>query len=265
MATGNLHLPRILCLHGGGVNAEIFAAQCRALTAVLTPDFRLVFADGPFFCPAGPGIAAVYESWGPFRRWTRWLPEHAAIDDDAAADELLYAAQTAIGRDGGSGPFVGILGFSQGAKVAASLLYEQQQQLDTVDGDGGSSSTTSFMFGVLMAGRAPLVSLSARTAGPRMQPAGTLADGFDFQGLAHHDRIPLLIIPTVHWHGLGDPDLALHRILLEQYCDPSTATVVEWPGGHRVPVRSEDAKRLGRAIVKVAEQCGALVATASST
>ena len=66
----NLHAPRILCLHGGGVNSSVFRSQCRALIKHL-PAFRLVFADGPWFCEAGPGIVPVYEDCGPFRRWLR--------------------------------------------------------------------------------------------------------------------------------------------------------------------------------------------------
>ncbi|THY60769.1 hypothetical protein D6C98_02226 [Aureobasidium pullulans] len=84
----DLSLPRILCLHGGGVTAEIFQLQARSLIKAL-PTFRLIFADGPFYCPPGPGIVPVYEDYGPFRRWLRWLPEHADIDDEAAIEEVM--------------------------------------------------------------------------------------------------------------------------------------------------------------------------------
>ena len=53
-----LHHPRILCLHGGGVNRDVFRAQARSLIKAL-PSFRLVFADGPFYCAPGPGIVPV--------------------------------------------------------------------------------------------------------------------------------------------------------------------------------------------------------------
>lgn len=49
----SLKSPRILCLHGGGVTGEAFRLQARALIAKLQPTFRLVFADGPFFCDPG--------------------------------------------------------------------------------------------------------------------------------------------------------------------------------------------------------------------
>jgi hypothetical protein len=46
-----LHLPRILCLHGGGSNAKIFQAQCRKLNAQLKPYFppRLCQCPGRSF------------------------------------------------------------------------------------------------------------------------------------------------------------------------------------------------------------------------
>lgn len=60
---GTLHLPRILCLHGGGTNAKIFHAQCRVLRAELKGIFRLCFAEAPF--PSKPG--PVSESGDTFR------------------------------------------------------------------------------------------------------------------------------------------------------------------------------------------------------
>jgi pimeloyl-ACP methyl ester carboxylesterase len=60
-----LHLPHILCLHGGGTKARIFRAQCRALTAHLQTKFRLCFADAPFLSQADPDVDEVadVEPW----------------------------------------------------------------------------------------------------------------------------------------------------------------------------------------------------------
>ncbi|KID61140.1 citrinin biosynthesis oxydoreductase CtnB, partial [Metarhizium hybridum] len=43
-----LSLPRILCLHGGGVNGTVFRLQCRAIIAQLGHRFRFVFMDAPY-------------------------------------------------------------------------------------------------------------------------------------------------------------------------------------------------------------------------
>src|SRR5690349_18966549 len=83
----SLHLPRILCLHGGGSNATVFRTQCRILIAGLKSHFRLVFADAPFISQAGPCVLSVYADCAPFRRWLRWTPDHPEISAaDAIAD-----------------------------------------------------------------------------------------------------------------------------------------------------------------------------------
>ena len=244
MTRAPLSLPRILCLHGGGVNAEVFALQARGLIAFLAPSFRLVFADGPHFCDKpGPGIELVYGGMGPFRRWLRWIPgEHGPLDDELAAEEIRYSVRAAMRDDPGTGPWLGLLGFSQGAKVAASLLFETQcgdQEWD-------------WRFAVAMQGRFPLVSLGERTRSPALVNPGDLAETFDYRGEVE----PKLRLPTVHVHGLADPGLELHRRLMDQYCEPESVTLVEWDGDHRLPVKKQDVARVCEAIIKVARAQG---------
>lgn len=253
-----LHLPRILCLHGGGVTASAFRLQCRILITYLAPFFRLVFADGPFLCDAGPGILPVYADYGPFRRWLRWLPEHAECDAETAIDEIWYQLRLAMEGDdllGADGEWVGLLGFSQGAKICASLLFDQQVREEKERNSG--KEETSWKFAVLLAGRAPLVSLSEYTAGIKgLQNAASISEGYDM--LDYPDGSHRLKLPTVHVHGLYDPGLHLHKRLLEQYCEPDSATVVEWEGDHRVPIKSGDVKKVVDAILDVAQETGVL-------
>jgi hypothetical protein len=120
---------------------------------------------------------------------------------------------------GASGKWVGVMGFSQGAKVAASLLYRQQE---------GRSKTT-FRFGILLAGSAPLAMLDQE---------------WDLQAIfkslpksGHPDS--RFSIPTIHMHGLHDAGLHRHRQLYES-CRRDTARLLEWDGSHRVPIKSKD-------------------------
>ena len=241
-----LELPRILCLHGGGVTGDVFRAQSRALIKHL-PDFRLVFADGPFFCDPGPGIVPVYEDYGPFRRWLRWLPEHPEIDNESAIEECMYNIETCKREDEGEGPWVGIMGFSQGAKMTSSLLYDQQIRLQKT-----GKAETDYKFGVLLAGRSPIVSFSEYSDHPALVKAGQISEGFDYPGKSPH----ILRIPTIHVHGLNDGGLHLHRKMLNQYHDPRTTTVIEWDGNHRVPLKLTDVKPITEAIYRVARQQG---------
>ncbi|KAK3117605.1 hypothetical protein LTR53_000833 [Teratosphaeriaceae sp. CCFEE 6253] len=245
-APEDLTLPRILCLHGGGVTAEIFRLQSRSLIKYL-PAFRLVFADGPFFCDPGPGIVPVYQDYGPFRRWLRWLPEHPAIDDESAVEEVFYNIKTAKDGDEGTGPWVGMLGFSQGAKLASSLLYEQQVHIEKE-----GKAETDYKFAVLLAGRSPIVSFSDLSRSDATVAAGAISEGFHYEGASPH----VLRLPTIHVHGLNDAGLHLHRKMLRQYHDPGAVTVIEWDGTHRVPIKKTDVEPIAAAIYKVAREQG---------
>lgn len=228
------------------MTGEVFRAQARSLIRYL-PDFRLVFADGPFFCSAGPGIVPVYQDYGPFRRWLRWLPEHPSIDDDTAIEEIMYAINTCKENDLGDGPWVGILGFSQGAKMTASLLYDQQIRLEKE-----GHADTDYKFGVLLAGRLPLVSLSEHSRGPAVCQPGAQSEGFKHEGESPH----VVRIPTIHVHGLADPGLHLHRQMLDKYHDPKTTALIEWDGSHRVPIKKDDVEPITQAIYRIALEQG---------
>jgi predicted esterase len=267
-----LHLPRILCLHGGGTNARIFRAQCRVLRARLASSFRLVFADAPFPSRPGPDVESVYAAWGPFRSWLPPAPgggegPAAFVDDiDTAAaqhiDRCLEAAMREDDKAGATGRWVGLLGFSQGARMAASLLWRRQQQGQKLvqrrrsqgrewdgwaaetsrDGfaDGWVGQTTTAMmtdlrFAVLLAGRGPLVAV-----GPDMK--------LEVPGL--------LWLPTIHVHGLRDPGLAMHRELLYRCCGSGSTRLVEWDGDHRVPIRTGDVEAVVSEILHVAQATG---------
>lgn len=253
-----LHLPRILCLHGGGTNAKIFRAQCRILRAELSTKFRLCFAEAPFPSQPGPDVVSVYRDFGPFRRWLRSGPEHPRIDPEAAVElieESLYAAMSEDDRQGATGEWVGLIGFSQGAKMCASLLLRQQVRAEKL---GRHRAGSNYRFAVLIAGRRPLVSLD-----PDLVINAALVDasqigleGSPDQGCLE-GREHVLRLPTIHVHGLRDQGLGLHRWLREEYCVGS-ARVVEWDGNHRVPIKTKDVAAIVKQILVVAKEVGVL-------
>lgn len=244
-----LHLPRILCLHGGGTNARIFNAQCRAIKEQLSNDFRLVFAEAAFPSHAGPDVLSVYKDWGPFKRWLRWLPSQPNPGPQAivdALDQSLYNAMLLDDMRGATGEWVALLGFSQGAKVSASLLYRQQLE-EEIYGIGNAS--TRFRFGVLFAGRAPLVCLDPDAeTDPSLPDASQITDvkGYKRPALPHGEN--MLKIPTVHVHGTNDPGLDLHQQLFEEFCEPQSRRLVVWDGDHRLPLKRNDVAKVVREI-----------------
>ncbi|GIJ86408.1 hypothetical protein Asppvi_005296 [Aspergillus pseudoviridinutans] len=243
-----LHLPRILCLHGGGTNARIFRAQCRSLSLRLEGRFRLIFADAPFLSGPGPDVESVYAEWGPFRSWVRptaggamsvtWAPGSVDVE---AVDTAISNAVLADDKFGATGSIVGLLGFSQGARMAACLLLRRQQENARRNRPNNHTITnTEYRFAVLLAGRGPLVALdNARK---------DVVDG-----------VPpslQLRLPTIHVHGTRDPGLAIHRELLHRDCVRDTARVIEWDGGHRVPIKTKDVAPVVDAILQTARETG---------
>lgn len=261
-SSSNLALPRLLCLHGGGVNAEIFRIQCRTLLPLITPHFRPVWVDAPYLCPPHADVVHVYGDKGPFRRWLRWSTSHPEVDAETLVDEISYNIRRAMeedDREGGTGEYVGIMGFSQGAKLAASMLVEQQTR-EAELGKGKGVGTCGIQgihwrFGILIAGRAPLVALDPKRQFSRalVSPDG-LSEGFppskdiDDQAKVH--------LPTFHIHGLEDPGLGLHRKLINDYCKTGTAKLMEWQGGHRIPLKTPDVAKTAYGIFNLAREAG---------
>ncbi|GAW13433.1 hypothetical protein ANO14919_028190 [Xylariales sp. No.14919] len=265
-ADTTLHHPRILCLHGGGTNARIFRAQCRVLSRLLEPHFRLAYAEAPYASPPGPDVVAVYAGDGPFKRWLRWLPTHEPIDSETAVrdvDRVIKEAMDADDAAGADGPWVALLGFSQGAKLAASLLFRQQQRAQRRAGGakGGSDDGIfdDWKFAVVLAGRAPLVNLE-----PSLFKSSLLSDPSDIGLNGAPDLMEMassrhvLRLPSIHVHGLTDPGLHLHQELYEQYTDPACTRLIQWDGGHRVVLKGTDVQPVVDAIVAVAKETGAL-------
>ncbi|KAK2059657.1 citrinin biosynthesis oxidoreductase CtnB [Colletotrichum caudatum] len=257
-----LGLPRILCLHGGGVNAAVFKMQCRALIARLKKHFRLVFVDAPFICAPHPDIVPVYGDHGPFRRWLRWLPEHQYVDAETASAEIHFQLRMAMDDDdalGATGEWAGLLGFSQGAKVSASIMYTQQMLRrkygKRVASAGGAAD---WKFGVLLAGRAPLIVLDDRLDAPQGvgDAAEASVDFHDWPAAQSGDHV--LALPTVHVHGTRDPGLPHHRRLLKQYCQPGTTRLVEWDGAHRIPIKTWDVEAVASQVLDLGRELGVL-------
>ena len=159
----------------------------------------------------------------------------------------MYAIATCKRDDEGTGPWVGLLGFSQGAKLASSLLYDQQIRLEKE-----GKADTDYKFAVLLAGRSPIVSFSEYSKSEACVDAGAVSEGFKFEGKSPH----VLRLPTIHVHGLQDQGIHLHRKMLEQYHDPATSTVIEWDGNHRVPIKKVDVEKITKEIYRIAKEQG---------
>lgn len=227
--------------------------QCRSIISRLGLNFRLVFVDGPFLCKPHPDIVPVYGEHGPFRRWLRVDSDHPEIEAQSAMEEIWYMCDRAMEEDRGTADWVGVLGFSQGAKIAASILWTQEKIAERL---GPAKAATNFKFGILMAGRGPVVVLD-----PRLDVSEHVADaghaGTDFDNWPKtNEGDHVLSIPTLHVHGLQDEGIEHHRRLLAKYCKTGTTRLVEWNGGHRLPIKSWDVEAVAKEILQMAVEAG---------
>lgn len=255
-ATGpqTLHLPRILCLHGAGVNAHVFKLQMRVVCAHLEKYFRLVFVDGPFVNDMHPDLYPVYSDMGPYRSWTRWLPHQETAPVDRTIDMIEKSLMDTMAADQGTGEWVGILGFSQGAKVSFSILVENQLRRRR-NGKATPFAGVDFKFGIILAGRAPAYALNKTTLDdPRFIRPGDISSSGHWPADAFVDdgAFEKLTTPTLHVHGMHDQGLELHRELHRDWPAPYSDQLVEWEGAHRIPFKSWDVKAVVNGLMRVA-------------
>ena len=216
-------LPCLLCLHGGGTSAAIFNIQTRRLQKVLANHFRFVFVDAPFEGEAGPGVLPFFEGMAPYRRWI-----NSEGDDEGKVRPLL---QRTMDEDGGD--FVGVLGFSQGARLALGLLHEKQERR--------LGAFNNFGFGVFLCGTYPPLGLESA-----LFPVAPVAKFKDQHWDSRHEAV--LNIPSIHVLGAKDPFLYKSRLLV-QCSEPSTSTVYKFDIGHHLPVKPADNQMLADRIV----------------
>ncbi|KAF6806135.1 citrinin biosynthesis oxidoreductase CtnB [Colletotrichum musicola] len=219
---------RILCLHGDGTNAMVFAAQTRHLRRALElHGIELVYATGPFECEPGFGVSPFFDDCGPFYRWCPNDPRDvhgqiAAEDEDLAESAAMAAGITdmfedlryefghddadgASGRDG----FVGILGFSSAAAVVAGILAVQ----DSSSVRDLYPAWYRFRFGVLINGTGPPARFPTVVGGGSKQP---------------------IEVPTLSVVGKQDQWQSQSK-LLNTYFDRDLLTCLEFDNGHKIP------------------------------
>lgn len=270
-----LHYPRILCLHGGGTNARIFHMQCRGLALRLRSQFRLVFVEAPFPGTAGPDVMTVYADCGPFKLWVLTVEPNAVEKRPAetwrAIEESIGLAMRRDDETGATGDWVAVLGFSQGAKIAGSLLLRLQERPETMErirergGGPRGRGKMNFKAGVLMAGRGPFIPLIFEgddddevldEQESKKRTWLTPGERFDLDANKAARRALSGGVPTIHVHGLQDPGIEYHRVLLEEWCEPSTTTLIEWEGNHRLPIKTADVVPVVEALVQCLKREG---------
>ncbi|GLA19454.1 hypothetical protein AnigIFM62618_007565 [Aspergillus niger] len=228
----------ILCLHGGFGSAQNFQVQLHPLVSTyqsLYPDTTFHYINGGHPATPPPG-SEDYFGPPPHYRFIeydgigrsddvmeriRQLPRGATAEDTMrvlthehemmSADCVREALQRLLGILDEHPEIDGVLGFSEGATVAATLLLEEERLVQE------EGRKRRLKYGVFIAGWPPL-----RIDGDRV--TGCLAD----------ETEDMIEVPTCHIIGANDPyvdgTMALYGV-----CDPDTAIMFDHGKGHTIP------------------------------
>lgn len=121
--------PTLLAFHGSGSNATIHTVQLARLSRHLKEHFDIISCEAPFPSPAGPGILPFFEGCGPYKRW---LPPNEKVtlegmrnlaasgDMPPEVEDLMRDTVSRVRANGSK--VVGVIGFSQGTRVATGIL-----------------------------------------------------------------------------------------------------------------------------------------------
>ena len=237
---------RILCLHGHGQRGATLRAKMGSLRKMVKRcDF--VFEDAPHAAPerAGRGGGGGGQPGGKPAGLSWWERDSGGVLLSEASMQASSASLLSVlrrrGNDDGAGgddgagfndepPFDGILGFSQGAAMAALLCDAQAR-----------SGERLFRFCCLFSGFAPLAASAAAAAAAGRGEGAAGAEGADAAASGPNEVGALMEltcdVPSFHSWGLSDEIIvpARSRALADAWGAAGLeAAVAEHGGGHLV-------------------------------
>ncbi|KAI9721417.1 MAG: hypothetical protein M1828_005167 [Chrysothrix sp. TS-e1954] len=238
---------KFLCIPGAISNAETFKIQLAPFIKELESDgtAEFYFTQGDVDAPPPPG-SEDYFGPGPHRRFLEYdgqtevelvqklqdFPEEATAEDtlrkllhhgEEAARVSVHNALDKLHRVmDEEGPFEGVLGYSEGATLASTLLlYDEKRRRS----DGRERRLKC---GLFFAGWPPI--------------------DLDGNSLALSDECGQVIdVPTCHVLGAIDPFLQ-GVMALYNVCNPENASLFDHGQGHTLPRDPEVVKELGETV-----------------
>ena len=174
------------------------------------------------------------------------------MDHSSGVSQVERSLMKAMVEDEGTGDWVGLIGFSQGAKLAFSILLENQLRLQK-DRRATGFAGVHWQFGVIMAGRGPPYNLghSHKNSQHYSSVAGLAPTcESDLSLLPFSNKLQT---PTLHVHGSEDGGLDMHKHLLRHFTSPANSKLIQWHGAHRIPITTTDVKEITKGILEMAK------------
>ncbi|TKY69924.1 Rhodanese domain-containing protein 6 [Spatholobus suberectus] len=191
--------PRILCLHGFRTSGEILKQLVLRWPEPVIQKLDLVFLDGQFPAQGRSDMEGIFDP-----PYYEWFQANEDFTEYSNFEECLAYIQDYMVKNG---PFDGLLGFSQGAILAAALPGMQAQGVAL-----GKVDKIKFL----------IVISGAKFGGEK----------FGMPKLASNAFSKPIDCPSLHFIGEKDFMKPESIALLEAFQDP---VVIHHPKGHTVP------------------------------
>ncbi|PYH90745.1 hypothetical protein BO71DRAFT_486851 [Aspergillus ellipticus CBS 707.79] len=210
---------RFLCLHGSGTSAELFDLQAGGITQALEEEgHEFVFIDGKIEAEPTADFKGSFD--GPFY-------DHYNRGPQPPNGSLAKAFTHTLDIINEQGPFDAVMGFSQGAALAAALIVHWKK----------THPQSLFSLAVFICGVRP----------------------FESDGMKPIERDSVgaypIDIPTVHIFGKKDA-VYLDGMGLYGLCDPEKTVLYEHGMGHTIPFGEEETEAMIRAMQDGMKKCG---------
>ncbi|KAI0552829.1 serine hydrolase FSH [Xylaria curta] len=197
---------RFLCLHGMGTNSRIYEMQTAAIRYGLDSQHTYEFIDGTVPTVAAHGIESIA---GPNEEFLQYSdPE--SLESVAKA---LYDLEKLVDEEG---PFDGVMAFSSGAALVASLMVHKLQKDPEKE-----RLNPVFRCAIFLCG------------GPPEDPLGAISGQrrrMDFESDGE-----IIRIPTAHIWGANDQLYPTFGPVLSRLCCSDLRSDYIHDGGHEIP------------------------------